>query len=66
MPDTPPPLTTDLTDLLTPWFTRVEQLLNDGWDTIAPWLTLAVAVGLIRWWLSWRSGRKGTPGSDDW
>lgn len=41
---TPPPITTGLTDSLTPLFDRVEQLLSDGWDVIQPFLTLLVVL----------------------
>lgn len=59
----PPSIPTATTDELTPLFDRFTQLLSDGWDFIAPWLTLAVAVRLVWWWLSWRAGSK-SPGSE--
>jgi hypothetical protein len=61
---TPPTLTTDLTSTLQPVYDRFMQLASDGWDVLSPWLTLLVAVRLVLWWLSWRSGRKTPTGTD--
>lgn len=65
LPTTPPSTSTGVTNVLTPLMDRFTTLLSDGWDVVAPWLTLFVVLRLFLWWLSWRADRR-SPGGDEW